>query len=76
VHIPLGTANISAYFQDTSLPGCVNTNQHNNSAVKSSNLAIATFFIQCNKAIEGVCNCIPTMKQYLGIHFIKVFLCI
>jgi len=51
VHIPLGTTNISAYFLDTSLPGCVNANQHNNGAVKSSNLAIATFLFNAMKSV-------------------------
>jgi hypothetical protein len=52
VHISLGTANINAYVHDISLPGCVTVNKRNNSAVKSSNLAIATFFNQCNEAME------------------------
>jgi hypothetical protein len=48
-HIPLGTANINAYFQDTSLAGCVKANQRNNSTAKSSNLAIATFLFNAMK---------------------------
>jgi hypothetical protein len=51
-YIPLGIENISTYDQDISLPGCVTPNQHNNSAVKSSNLTLDTFFNQCDEAME------------------------
>jgi hypothetical protein len=48
VRVPVGTANINAYFQDTDLPGCLpgwQANLRNNNAVEISDFAVATFLI-------------------------------
>jgi hypothetical protein len=41
--VPLGTANINAYFQDISLPGCF--------TVETSNFAVAAFLVQHDETI-------------------------
>ena len=55
VRVPLITGNVSAYFQDTGLPGSF--------TVETSNFTVATFLIYAIRRLRRVCIFIRTMEQ-------------
>jgi hypothetical protein len=72
VCVPLGTANINGYIQDTVLPGCFIVRLKYQCC---GNIKFCScYFCNLKRLDDGVCIYIGTMNKYLGVHFIHVFL--